>query len=126
MNGNNLPEELKLVEQLTTLLDDKFRIPIINVRFGLDPVLGLIPGVGDLISKLISLLILASFLRHGVPLRILLKMLFNLLVDSVIGVIPLLGDVFDVYFKANRRNLRMAKEYFTQQQNAEQTKRSHV
>lgn len=116
MNTHNeqlsLPNELVLAEQLTTLLDDRFRVPIIGIRFGLDPLLGFIPWLGDILSASVSLLILSAFVRHGVPKQLIAKMVLNIVIDLVMGAIPLLGDLFDIYFKANRRNMRMAKEYF--------------
>ena len=107
-----LPRELVLAEQLTSLLDDRFRVPVIGIRFGLDPLLGFIPWAGDILSASVSLLILSAFMRHGVPKRLIAKMVFNIILDLMVGAIPFLGDLFDIYFKANRRNMRMAKEYF--------------
>lgn len=108
-----LPRELEIAEQLTTLLDDRFRVPVLGIRFGIDPILGMIPWVGDLISASVSLLILTAFLRHGVPKRLIAIMVFNLFVDLMLGAVPLAGDLFDIIFKANRRNLRLAKAHFT-------------
>jgi hypothetical protein len=107
-----LPRELVLAEQLTSLLDDRFRVPVIGIRFGLDPLLGFIPWLGDIISASISLLILSAFVRNGVPKRLIAIMVFNIILDLVLGAVPLVGDLFDIYFKANRRNMRMAKAHF--------------
>jgi hypothetical protein len=107
-----LPRELVLAEQLTALLDDFIRIPVLGIRVGLDPILGLVPVVGDLISAGTSLLILSAFIRHGVPKRLIARMVLNILLDLALGAVPVVGDLFDVFFKANRRNMRMAREYF--------------
>jgi hypothetical protein len=76
-----LPRELVLAEQLTSLLDDRFRVPVIGIRFGLDPLLGFIPWAGDILSASVSLLILSAFMRHGVPKRLIAKMVFNIILD---------------------------------------------
>ena len=92
------------LDLLAHLLDDCFRIPGTPIRFGLDGVIGLIPGLGDILAGLASsILIIAAWLR-GVPYVTLCRMLVNLGLDVVIGAVPLLGDVFDIAWKANRRN----------------------
>lgn len=110
-----LPKELELAQSLTTLLDDRFRIPIIGVRFGVDSLLGLIPVAGDAVSFAISGLIISTFIRHGMPKRLVARMVLNSGLDFMFGSIPVLGDVFDMAFKANRRNLKLATDHFTKQ-----------
>lgn len=111
-----LPQELELAERITSLLDDRFRIPFTDIRFGIDPVLGLIPGAGDTVSAIISLLMVIAFVRHGIPARLVGLMLLNILVDTVVGSVPVFGNIFDVVFKANRRNLKLARAFFISQQ----------
>lgn len=96
--------------RLAELLDSKFTIPGTNVRFGLDPVLGLVPGVGDLAGGLVSLYFLVQAALYEAHLSILVRMTLNILADIVIGSIPLLGEIFDVGWKANTRNARLLDE----------------
>lgn len=105
-----LPQELKWVESLTKLMDDSFRIPIFGIRFGLDPIIGLIPGFGEAVSFAISALMVLAMVRHGAGSKLALRMVWNILIDALIGAIPLLGDLFDFVKKANRRNLELLKK----------------
>jgi hypothetical protein len=94
----------RTLEQLEVLLDEAFRIPGTNVRFGLDGIIGLVPGVGDILAGLLSLVIpLAAWIR-GVPYVTLVRMAANLGIGVLVGSIPLFGDIFDIFWKANRRN----------------------
>lgn len=93
--------------KLATLLDSQFVIPGTKIRFGLDGLLGLVPGIGDTIALGLSLLIVVEAIRRGVRRRVIARMLFNVGIDWLIGLIPVLGDVFDVAFKANLLNLRL-------------------
>lgn len=104
--------ELEWAEKLTKLMDDQFRVPVIGFRFGLDPIIGLIPWAGDIISFLTSLLIISAIVRNGMPLGLIAKMIGNLLLDLLIGGIPVVGSVADFFFKANRKNLKLAQTYF--------------
>ena len=95
-------------ERWVRLLDDGFRIPGTQVRIGLDAVLGfLLPEVGDALSVVSSFSLLALAYRRGVPRTVLLRMAINVAIDALIGAIPLLGDVFDVAWKAQRKNLEL-------------------
>lgn len=96
--------------KFANLLDSKFRIPSTDIRFGIDPIIGLIPGIGDWLGGAVSLyfLVYAAILEARVP--VLLRMLLNILMDVVIGTIPLLGDVFDVSWKANLRNAELLED----------------
>src|SRR3546814_7615550 len=85
---------------IARLRDDRFRVPGTSIRFGLDGLLGLVPGIGDGATALVSLYIVARAWSIGVPKGVLGRMLANVLVDSVVGSIPLLGDIFDVAFKS--------------------------
>ncbi len=93
-------------------MDTAIRIPGTGIRFGADSVLGLIPGVGDAGSALVGLFIVNEARRLGVPRHKLVRMLGNLGADAVTGSVPLLGDLFDVYFKSNRRNLQILLDHF--------------
>lgn len=113
------PEMQKLrtrMESLAWLLDNSIRIPIIGYRIGLDAILGLIPGIGDATGALISGYILFSAIRMKAPLSVLSRMGLNILVELVIGMIPLLGDVFDATFKANARNMDLVNDWLEKPQ----------
>lgn len=108
-----IPKELEWAEKLTRLMDDQFKIPFINFRFGLDPILGLIPWAGDVVAFAISALILSALIRNGMPFGLIIRMVANIVLDLIIGGVPVVGGVADFFFKANRANLKLAKEYFS-------------
>ena len=93
------------------LLDDLIRIPGTNIGIGLDPIIGLIPGVGDMLGGLMSSYILLLAAREGVPASVLARMLGNIALDSLVGVVPVVGDLFDVGMKSNRRNVDLLERY---------------
>lgn len=95
-------------------MDDAFVIPGTNIRFGLDPIIGLIPFLGDLISFGISGAMVLSMVRHGISGKVLLMMIGNITLDYIISSIPILGDIFDFAFKANQRNLRLLRKHQVQ------------
>ena len=99
-------------ERIVTLLGDRFRIPGTEVRFGLDPIIGILfPGIGDAVSGSSSIGLLVLAVGRGVPRVVLWRMVLNVVVDTIAGSLPLVGDVFDVAFKANRRNLELIRAY---------------
>lgn len=106
-------------------MDEAFRVPGTDIRFGLDPLLGLIPGVGDTAAGLVSVYLIGKARTLGVPFSTLLCMTWNMLVDWVIGSIPLLGDAFDVEFKANRRNVELIKRHLADRNNSSFKDRTH-
>ncbi len=108
---SDLNARLARLERLARLMDDGGRVPRTSVRFGLDALIGLIPGIGDLVGGLISLYVLIEAWRLGAPRRLLMRMLLNILADGILGSVPVLGDLFDVAWKANRRNLRLLTDY---------------
>ncbi|MBL4585891.1 MAG: DUF4112 domain-containing protein [Flavobacteriales bacterium] len=110
--SQGIPQELEYAEKLVRLMDSQFKIPILNIRFGLDPIIGLIPIAGDIVSFLISLLIIVALVRNGMPTSIVVRMVGNILLDLFIGGIPVLGDIWDFFNKANRKNLKLAKAHF--------------
>ena len=102
------------LDLLAHVLDDCFRIPGTSIRFGLDGIIGLIPGLGDVLAGLAScILILAAWIR-GVPYIGLARMVANLALDVIIGAIPFLGDAFDIAWKANRRNYALLVRHIEQ------------
>jgi hypothetical protein len=96
---------------LARLLDDLIRIPGTNIGIGLDPIIGLIPGIGDVIGGLMSSYILMVAAQEGVPTSVLMRMLGNIALDSIVGVVPIVGDLFDVGVKSNRRNVDLLDRY---------------
>lgn len=103
---------VKVLKKLSYTMDEAFRIPGTNFRFGLDPLIGLIPGVGDTISVIISSLTLVTVARSGGDTTLLSKMGLNLLIDYLIGLVPGVGDIADAGFKANKKNLNLLIEYY--------------
>lgn len=104
--------ELKWLDTTTKLLDNQFRIPGTEIRFGFDFIIGLVPGVGDVVSLGISGMLVSVMARKGASGMVIVKMLWNILLDGVIGAIPILGDIFDLSYRANRRNLTLLKEHY--------------
>jgi hypothetical protein len=92
-------------------MDTAFRIPGTPFRIGWDPVIGLIPGLGDAIATAISAYILFSATQFGLPRNVLGWMLFNIGLEAVVGTIPLIGDVFDAFYKSNIRNLALLEKH---------------
>lgn len=103
---------LRRVARLARFMDTAIRIPGTGIRFGGDSLIGLVPGIGDAAGGLVSLYIVNEARRLGMPNHKLVKMLGNIGADFAVGSVPLLGDVFDVMFKANRRNLDMILDHF--------------
>jgi hypothetical protein len=102
------------LDLLAHVLDDWFRIPGTGIRFGLDGIIGLVPGIGDVITGVAScVIVLAGWIR-GIPYVALLRMLANLAMDVLIGSIPLLGDAFDIAWKANRRNYALLTRHLAE------------
>lgn len=104
-------DALARLDFLATLLDSAFVIPGTNVRFGLDGVIGLFPGIGDAITTAMSAWIVYEAKQLGVPKHILARMIGNVAIDGLVGAVPLAGDVFDVLFRANRRNMKLLRDY---------------
>lgn len=96
---------------IARLLDDLIRIPGTKIGIGLDPIIGLIPGLGDVIGGAMSGYILLVASREGVPTSVLVRMLGNIALDSLVGLVPVLGDLFDVGMKANRRNVDLLERH---------------
>lgn len=94
-----------------TLLDSAFQVPGTQMRFGLDPLVGLIPGIGDIITGFFSMMMLVHGVRLRVPKVVLARMTLNVAVDLVVGAVPLLGDLFDAGYKANLRNLALLERH---------------
>jgi hypothetical protein len=101
-------QRLARMRLITRLLDNAIVLPG-GYRIGLDPLVGLLPGVGDFLASSFSLILIYDAARLGVRKRVLARMVLNVIVDSLVGSIPMLGDLFDAAWKANARNLRMVE-----------------
>ena len=99
------------IDRLATFLDAEFRLPGTQFRFGMDGLIGLIPGIGDALTGGLGLYIVARAHREGVRKRTIAKMLWNLAVDTVLGAIPLVGDLFDFAHRANLKNVRLLQKH---------------
>lgn len=111
MNTVERLENLNHIRKLSRLMDSAIRIPGIGFRIGLDPIIGLIPGAGDLISTAFSTYIIFLAARFGLPREILVKMILNISLEAVVGTVPLVGDLFDAYYKSNIRNLKLLEQH---------------
>jgi hypothetical protein len=107
-------ERLRWVERVAYLLDSQFRLPGTQFRFGLDPLLGLLPIVGDLSTTVVSVALLLTMLRHGASGAVVVRMGLNILLDTVVGAIPLVGNVFDFAYKSNERNVALLRRHYAE------------
>lgn len=99
------------IKRITKLLDSQFPIPGTNHSIGIDPIIGLIPLVGDIVTFIVSAMLIFHMARHGASLKLVLKMMFNSGLDLLIGGIPVAGQIGDFMLKANERNLRLFIEF---------------
>jgi hypothetical protein len=107
-------DRLSGARALAHLLDDGVRIPGLGIRFGLDAVIGLVPGLGDFAGAILSSYVVLVGARLGAPTPVLLRMIGNVAVDAIGGSVPLLGDLFDVGWKANLRNVALLDRWIDQ------------
>jgi hypothetical protein len=102
---------LNRIRRLSRLMDTAIRIPGINFRIGLDPILGLVPGAGDIVSTAFSAYIIFLAARFQLPRAIIYRMIGNITLEAVLGTLPLIGDFFDAYYKSNVRNLALLEKH---------------
>lgn len=105
-------ERLKWVDTMARLMDNQFALPGTSFRFGLDPLLGLLPVAGDLASFAMSAVIVLTIAKHGASGKLVALMLVNIALDAIIGSIPVLGSIFDFAYKANERNVRLLRKHY--------------
>jgi hypothetical protein len=103
---------LERLDWLAHLMDSAVVIPGTRITVGLDALIGLAPGIGDTVTTLISLWMVREAHALGVPKHIVMRMVGNVALDGLVGAVPLLGDAFDVMFRANRRNMKLLREHF--------------
>jgi hypothetical protein len=111
MNAAETLKTLNRLKRLSRFMDGGWGIPFTNIRFGADSVLGLIPGGGDFVAMLISLYVVVKAYEMGAPNHILLKMVGNVAIDTGLGSVPVLGDIFDVFFKSNIKNTDLLHDF---------------
>ena len=104
-------DRIARIDTLATLMDTALVIPGTRIRFGLDALIGLVPGIGDIITTLISLFIVSEARALGAPPLLVARMIANVVLDGVVGAVPLAGDAFDVAFRANRRNMALLRDH---------------
>ena len=111
-----MQNKLDRLRRIATILDDAVRIPGTNIRFGLDALLGLLPGSGDAVTGAVAAYAIVLAARLGAPPAVIARMAMNVLIDVAAGTIPLLGDIFDVGWKSNRKNVQLLERYQQQPQ----------
>ena len=104
-------QRIARIDALATLMDTAFLIPGTQIRFGLDALIGLVPGIGDAVTTLISLYIVSEARALGAPPLLIARMVANVALDGLVGAVPLAGDAFDVAFRANRRNMALLRAH---------------
>lgn len=102
---------LERLEKFATWLDAEWRIPFTRIRFGVDPLISLVPVAGDAVAGLMSAYLVHQAARHGAPRHLILRMMMNVGIDFAFGSVPIVGTIFDVAFKASKRNARLLREY---------------
>ncbi len=105
-------KNLAHIDRLAKLMDNQFTIPGTSIRFGLDSLLGIIPGAGDISTFAVSGYMLWIMAQNGASGFLLARMILNVLIDAIVGVVPIIGDIFDIAFKANIRNMKLMKEHY--------------
>jgi len=111
-------QRLQTLRHIARLLDSAFAVPGTSYRIGLDPILGLVPGVGDLVSPLFTLGILWQGHDLGISRVVQLRMLGNVAIDTLVGTVPLVGDLFDFAWKANEKNMALLEAHAFEERNA--------
>ena len=106
------PNDLRWVEEITRLMDTKFRLPGTRFRFGLDPIIGLLPVVGDVVTLIISGGLVLYMVKYGASGKVVILMVINLFLDATIGSIPIIGSIFDFFYKSNTRNINLLKQHY--------------
>ncbi|MFY7998133.1 MAG: DUF4112 domain-containing protein [Candidatus Kapaibacteriota bacterium] len=108
-----ISDQLQPVRRIARVLDDLIRIPGTNIGIGIDPLLNLIPVAGDAAGTVMSAYLLVTAVKMGVPKRILARMVLNISIDALVGVIPFVGQAFDFIWKANNKNMVLLERYAT-------------
>ncbi len=110
VNSDKKDKAVQNITRISELLDTKFTGPF-GIKFGLDPILGLIPGVGDIVTTFLTLYIILQAYFLGVGFSIILRMLLNVLIENIVDMIPIFGNFFDIFWKSNLRNLQLLEKF---------------
>jgi hypothetical protein len=108
---NDLRTRVERLDRLSRLLDIAFTIPGTKIRFGVDAIIGLIPGFGDWAGMALSSLIVVEAIRIGIPRALLARMIVNVAIEGAIGFVPIAGDVVDIFWRANRQNMTLLRDH---------------
>ncbi|MBP0011367.1 DUF4112 domain-containing protein [Roseofilum sp. Belize Diploria] len=117
---------IQCLRRLSQLLDNALPIPGLNYRVGIDPIIGLIPGGGDMVSGILSAYIVLEATRFGLPKETLGRMVINVLIDTLTGIVPILGDLFDLTWKANAMNVELLEEHLQTPKSSEAADRGFI
>jgi hypothetical protein len=104
-------ERVKRLESIAAVMDTAFVVPGTGIRFGFDGLVGLVPGIGDFVTTALSLYLVHEAWQLGAPKHLIGRMLANVALDGAIGAVPVAGDLFDVLWRANKRNMRLLREW---------------
>lgn len=105
---------LNRIRMMAELMDNKFRIPGTSVRFGVDPILSLIPVAGSMISYVIAAYLVVEMVIAGASGKVVVKMILNILLDAILGAIPFIGVIPDIFYRANIRNFKLLQEHYAE------------
>ncbi len=111
MNNIERLATLNRIRKFSRLMDSAFSIPGTKFRIGLDPIIGLVPGAGDIVDTAFSAYLIYLATRFNIPQKTLGKMIYNIGLEAVVGSVPLIGDIFDAFYKSNMRNLALLEEH---------------
>jgi hypothetical protein len=103
---------IEWIERIAQWMDSRFVIPGTDIRFGIDPMMSLFPIIGDLMTYVVSCVLIYTMYNEGASRKVVIKMILNSTLDAIIGAIPLVGTVFDIFYRANDRNVRLLKEHY--------------
>ena len=109
-----LEEKIVRLRQLSENLDESFTIPGTNIKFGIDALIGLILGGGDIVGGIFSLYILRTAIKMKLPKSAIRSIIFNIILDTTIGIVPVVGDIFDIFWKSNKRNIKIIAKYLVE------------
>ncbi len=118
---NDKTSNLERLRSLSYLLDEAIEIPGTSYRIGIDPIIGLLPGAGDYLTAAFSAYIILESAKMGVPKATLSRMLLNIVIDTLVGSIPMLGDLFDATWKGNSKNMELLETYLDSPKKREKT-----
>ena len=111
-NPNQNNATLRHLDGLAKLMHAQFKVPGTNIRFGIDAIIGLIPGIGDVAGLMVSGYMIVVLATNGASGFVLARIILNVLIDALFGTIPILGDLFDIAFKSNQRNMKLVHQHY--------------